>query len=245
MRPFSFLRSLLLLLSLPVAIGCYADEDEEAAEQNDYTPQKRQVVTGWSGGCMIHGGYGFSQSPDEMFRNGSISDDKSTIGDLPTRGVILGIGGMVRMHLFDHVHIGAEGSVSTIPLMRSGSQVRMGWGGALCDYYGTLGRVSPMIGMSIGGGSMQRLFVPATATVTDTVGLAYNASYTKTPFFYMDPYVGLEIRLTGYLALLLRVDYMLPFGKGKKGVSTETVKWSNFLAPNGPRLYIGFMFGNN
>lgn len=231
-----------LVLSVLFCFPVMAQDDPN--DDGSYSKQRTQVVTGWSGGMMIHAGYGFSKSPDELFRNGSIKDDISAIGDLPTRGAFVGIGGQGRIHLFDHIHLGAEGHMSLMPLMKSGSQVRSGWGGVLCDYYGTIGRVSPLIGMSVGGGSMQRIFVPNTETVNDTVGLTYNASYSKTSFFYLDPYVGLEIRVKPYMAILLRVDYMLPFGK-KNGLSSETVKWSNFLTPSGPRLYIGFLFGNN
>ncbi|MBQ7192281.1 MAG: hypothetical protein IJS00_05355 [Paludibacteraceae bacterium] len=235
---------LLMAVWLLCTVAAFAQEEDEYASEENYGKQERQIVTGWSGGISLHGGYGFASSPDEMFRNGSIKDEISTVGDLPTKGVLLGLGTEVRMHLIDHVHLGAEGYISAMPLMRSGSQVRMGWGGALCDFYGTIGRVSPLIGMGIGGGVTSRLFVPNTATVTDTVGLAYNASYTKTPFFYLDPYVGLEIKLTTMMALQLKVDYLLPFGKGKKGVS-NTVSWSNFLSPTGPRLHVALLFGNN
>ena len=70
----------------------------------------------------------------------------------------------------------------------------------------------------------------------------YNASYTKTPFFYLDPYIGMEVALKSHIALLIRIDYMLPFGKTSSKL-TENVKWSNFMSPSGPRLYVGVLFG--
>ena len=89
----------------------------------------------------------------------------------------------------------------------------------MCDFYATLGIVRPLVGLSIGGGSIKRLYVPedAEATVTGDNKMVYNASYTKTPFFYLDPYVGLEI-LLGKISLYFRVDYMLPFGKSDEGL---------------------------
>ena len=70
----------------------------------------------------------------------------------------------------------------------------------------------------------------------------FNASYTATPFFYIDPYVGLEVALKTHIALLIRIDYVLPFGKTNSNL-TDNVKWSNFMSPSGPRLYVGVMFG--
>ena len=141
--------------------------------------------------------------------------------------------------------------MSTMPLMRTGSNVRTGWGGALCDFYTDWGKVRPMIGMTVGGGTMKRLFVPV-----DTVGYVpvqtasgdttnYNSSYVKTPFFFMDPYVGLEINLNSHMAIMIRLDYMLPFGRTNSGLTKlgQDVKWSNFMTPSGPRLYVGVMFG--
>ena len=61
----------------------------------------------------------------------------------------------------------------------------------------------------------------------------------------MDPYVGLEIDLGNHMAILIRIDYMLPFGRTSSGLTNlgTDVKWSNFMTPSGPRLYIGMMFG--
>ena len=58
----------------------------------------------------------------------------------------------------------------------------------------------------------------------------------------MDPYIGMEISLADHMALLIRIDYMLPFGKTGSKLSQD-VKWSNFMTPSGPRLYLGLMFG--
>lgn len=192
---------------------------------------------------MIHGGYLFAQSPDELFRNGSLTADN--IKDLPRDGFAMGLGGTIRLHLIDHIHLGGEGHMSFMPLAASGTSIRTGWGGAMCDFYADLGIVRPLIGMTVGGGSTRRLYVPdeADQTVKGDNNMEYNASFTKTPFFLLDPYVGLEIAL-GKVSLLLRVDYMLPFGKGEKGLAHTDVSWSNFISPSGPRLYIGCLFGH-
>jgi len=205
--------------------------------------KKTRILTGFTGGMKLHAGYAFSAGPDELFHNGSLQN----ISDLPSDGVTLGLGGELRLHLFNHIHIGAEGGVSTMPLLNNGSSVRTGWGGVMCDYYGTIGkRVQLCIGATIGGGSSNRLYVPKSgAAVTDTDATIYNASYTQTPFFMLDPYVGMEITLTKRIGLLIKVDYMLPFGNGNTGITLETVRWSNFLSPSGPRIYLGVMFGKH
>jgi hypothetical protein len=137
-----------------------------------------------------------------------------------------------------------------MPLMHTGSNVRTAWGGALCDFYTNWGKTRPIIGMTIGGGAMRRLYVPDQAEVTqtnpaDSTSTIYNSSYVKTPFFFIDPYIGMEIGLGEHMALLIRIDYMLPFNIHSKGLAGigESVKWDHFITPSGPRLYVGIMFG--
>lgn len=201
----------------------------------------KKIFTGFSGGMMIHGGYAFSKTPNELFRNGSL--EYSDLSKLPRDGFTFGLGGTLRLHLLDHIHIGGEGQMSFMPLMSSGSSVRSGWGGAMCDFYATLGIIRPIVGMTVGGGSVKRVYVPEEAeTTTGGNGMVYNASYTKTPFFLLDPYIGMEVIL-GKINLLVRLDYALPFGKDNDSI-TPNVKWSNFITPSGPRLYVGFLFGH-
>lgn len=171
---------------------------------------------------------------------------------LPKSGLCYGLGGSLRAHLINHIHLGAEGFVSTMPLMHTGSNVRTGWGGVLCDFYANWGRVRPMVGVTVGGGAMKRLYVPDQAEVvqpssdpSDSTTTIYNSSYVKTPFFLLDPYVGMEISFGDHMALLIRIDYMLPFNIHNTGLSErgQIIKWDNFVSPSGPRLYIGVMFG--
>ncbi len=210
--------------------------------KNTKDKEQKNILTGFTGGMMIHGGYSFASSPDELFRNGSLTE--TNIKDLPRDGFTMGLGGTLRLHLIDHIHLGGEGHMSFMPLASSGTSIRTGWGGVMCDFYATLGIVRPLIGITVGGGSTRRLYVPdnEAQTVKGEDNAEYNASFTKTPYFLLDPYVGLEIAL-GKICLLIRADYMLPFGKGDKGLADTKVAWSNFLSPSGPRLYIGCLFG--
>lgn len=245
--------TIIVFALLPLCL--YAQEQKENAaapessqeEQKEKKPKKKasEVITGFTGGVLLHVGYLFSDDPRKVFSNSGLG----TAGYVPANGFCYGLGGMLRMHMLNHIHLGVEGVISTSPMMTTGSNVRTGWGGVSCDAYTDWGSVRPMIGLMIGGGSMSRLYVPATPQTnweTSEDKINYNASFAKTPFFLIDPYIGLEIGLKSQLALMLRIDYMLPFGRSTSNLVTSTadVNWSNFLTPHGPRLYIGLVFGN-
>ena len=238
-------RNILWIVLVLLPLGLVAQEQE--AEGKSEKRSASHVFTGFSGGMMLHAGYLFSDDPTKVFSNTGLGSYDYVKG-LPKSGFAYGFGGALRIHLINHIHLGAEGHVSHMPLMNTGSNVRTGWGGALCDFYTDWGKVRPMIGLGVGGGTMKRLYVPVDSlgyvpvgtTAGDTTN--YNASYIKTPFFYMDPYVGLEVDFGSHVALLIRIDYMLPFGRTNSRM-TENVKWSNFMTPSGPRLYVGVMFG--
>lgn len=230
---------ILVLVLLPLCL-CAQEQSGRAARTNG-------VYTGFSGGMMLHGGYLFADSPDKIFSNTGLGSYEYVKG-LPKDGFCYGLGGALRVHLLNHIHIGAEGFVSTMPLMKTGSNVRTGWGGVLLDAYMNWGRVRPLLGATIGGGTMKRLYVPKQSEGKDYANedeTKYNASYTKTPFFFVDPYIGTEIGLGNHMALLIRIDYMLPFGnfRSKLVDTTEPDDWKYFMSPSGPRLYIGIMFG--
>jgi len=200
---------------------------------------KKQVVTGFTGGMKVHLGYAFAQSPDELFRNSTLANTQ-----LRVNGIVVGLGGELRVHMLNHIHLGAEGGMSEMPLAKNGSNIRTAWGGVLCDYYFTIGKVQFLFGGTIGGGSSKRLYVPDNnETVMSENETAYNASYVKTPFFMVDPYVGVEIKLNKRMNLIFNLDYMLPFGANSGLKISDAVSWSNFLSPSGPRLYIGVLFG--
>ena len=230
----------LLSLGLTVQGQEITDIPAETAEKTS------KIFTGFSGGMMIHGGYLFSDDPAKVFSNSGLGSADYVKG-LPKAGFCYGLGGSLRAHLVNHVHLGAEGFVSTMPIMRTGSNIRTGWGGVLCDAYLNVGKFRPLLGFTIGGGTMKRLFVPdqdknVYYAVADSTN--YNASYTQTPFFFIDPYIGFEVDLDTHMALFVRLDYMLPFGKAKSELVEERTKaWSTFMTPSGPRIYIGIMFG--
>jgi len=245
-------KTILIIIAsalLPLSLTARAQEDADTPQEVKQTKKSRSssgIFTGFSGGMLLHGGYLFAKDPRYVFSNTGLGS-LDYVKNLPNDGFCMGLGGTLRVHLINHIHLGAEGFVSTMPLMKTGSNVRTGWGGAMCDFYTDWGKVRPLIGLTVGGGTMKRLFVPDQDPVSDpgatpNENTTYNASYTKTPFFLLDPYVGMEIGLTSHMALIIRIDYMLPFGTSKSKL-TPNVDWGNFMTPSGPRLYVGLMFG--
>ncbi len=237
-------KTLLILACLPLCLTAQGQTEQSNSEpqysstkSGSQPKQHKKVVTGFSGGMMIHIGYAFSSNPEQLFGNKSISEIVTEMSDLPSDGVTLGLGGMIRLHLLDHIHLGGEGHVSTMPLMKTGSNIRTGWGGALCDYYFHAGNTRPLLGLLVGGGKMRRLYVPEDPEEVIGDEVVLNSSYTTTSFFLLDPYVGIEIGL-GKISLLIKADYALPFS------SATEVNWSNFVSPSGPRLYVGVLFGH-
>lgn len=246
MRLFRFL---ILCCLCSFGIEALASPSNEEAQTTSHTDRKR-IISGFSIGLTAHAGYAFSSSPEELFRNLSISN-LPQIANLPKDGITMGVGAMIRLHLLDHLHLGLEGNFSHMPLMRNGSSLRNGWGGVLVNYYTEWGKVRPMIGASIGGGDVKRIYVPAEDVNAFAPGdstTIYNASHTSTPYFYIDPYIGIEFapKRLG-LGLIIKVDYMLPFGSKTTGTLgqeiKESIKWSNLMSPTGPRLYIGLVLG--
>lgn len=249
------MKKIILIAALAILpLFLQAQEQEVAAVQQQLGSARELVrksgagvFTGITGGMMLHIGYMFSDDPRKIFSNAGLGNEEY-VKNLPKDGCALGLGGTVRVHLLNHIHVGAEGGMSLIPF-RSNGNIRVGYGGALCDGYLTLGKTRPMIGLSLGGGVMKRLYIPENPYTyvpegtTDTT--VYNASYSQTPFFYLDPYIGLEIDLNSHMALLIRVDYMLPFGRTGSSLTdiVGNIKWNNFMTPTGPRLYVGLMFG--
>ena len=242
------MRKQLIILVLAILPLCQTAQGQEANASKE-KKSSGKVFTGFSGGMLLHGGYLFADDPTKVFSNTGLGSMEYVKG-LPKSGFAYGLGGLLRVHFINHIHLGAEGHVSTMPLMRTGSNVRTGWGGAFADFYANWGKTRPIVGLSLGGGTMKRLYVPEQDPV-ETPGespkdkTTYNSSYVKTPFFYMDPYVGLEIDLTNHIALMIRIDYMLPFGRTSSDLTKlgDDVTWSNFMKPSGPRLYVGVMFG--
>ena len=130
-------------------------------------------------------------------------------------GGTMGIGGAARVHLWNHLRIGGEGYVSTLPV----------W---MADAYWQCGKVFPFLGATIGGGAQRALYI-AEGSQTDWQEEP-RALFRRQTYFMLDPFIGIEVAVSAHMHLTLRADYVLP------------IQRTGLLAPHGPRIYIGMMF---
>lgn len=197
------------------------------AQTNDGT-EKKKVFQGFSGGMMVHTGYLFGRDANAP----QTADGRST----SPQGSTFGIGGVARVHLWKLLRVGFEGFVSSMPsgatdchdVLKNGSYVRIGCGGALVDCCWRLNKVWPYIGGTIGGGSMKGLYIldgDQNSWERDT-----NSTFHKQSFFYVAPFVGCDYCMTQKVHLTFRLDWMLAFHQRE------------LCMPTGPRIYLGFMF---
>ena len=187
-----------------------------------------KVYQGFSGGMMGHASYLFGVNNDAP---------KTHEGVLCSpQGGSFGLGGSLRVHLWNHLRVGGEGFVSTMnsgttdmkPILQDGSYIRTGWGGLVVDACWRKEKVWPYIGGSMGGGAMRSLYV-LEGSQDDWV--AEKETYLhKTPFMYVNPYVGIDWCMTQKVHMTFRMDWLLALSKG------------DLVMPTGPRLLVGFMF---
>ena len=174
--------------------------------------QEKKLIRGFDGGMMVHTGY--------------IKGSLDAIG-YEAKGMPMGIGGVIRLHIGNHIRIGSEGYVSTLGQRDNGSYLKYGWGGLLADAYWVAGRFQPYTGITLGGGAMTTLLMmeePASswAPINGT-------RYHRQGFMAVDPFIGCDFIVSGPMHLTLKVDYLCALSK------------SNLL-PDGPRIYFGFLF---
>lgn len=180
------------------------------------------VYQGFSGGMMVHGGYLGGTTPAPKCNE--------------WRGATTGIGGAARVNLWQHLRVGAEGFVSTMPsgmsnlsgTLANGSYLSSAWGGILADACWRREKVWPYVGATVGGGSLKSLYIyegnehdwqPETT-----------ALFNKQSFVFVDPFVGMDYCMTDKVHLTFRLDYLLAVHSGA------------IVQPTGPRFYLGFMF---
>ena len=180
---------------------------------------KKKVYRGYSGGMMLHVGGLF----DPTGNAGGIGSDFSAAG------FTKGIGGAIKIHLWDHFKIGTEGYVSTMGMKNDG-YLRTFWSGLLFEGYAQGKRVSPFGGVTLGGGGTTSYYM-FEGSSHDWEPEA-NAVFHKSPFFALDPYVGIEVAITKAFRLSFKLDWLLAIRKTGIGM------------PQGPRFYVGFFFGH-
>ena len=209
-------RNILVGLCVLISSALYANESSV------------KVYQGFSGGMMAHGGYLF----------GVNADAPNTVDGVvcSPQGGTFGLGGALRVHLWNHLRVGGEGFVSTMNsgttnmkhVLKEGSYIRTGFGGVAIDACWRKEKVWPYIGGSIGGGAMRSLYV---LEGSQDDWAAEDAAYLhKTPFMYVNPYVGLDWCMTKKVHMTFRIDWMVALHQG------------DMVKPTGPKLLVGFMF---
>ena len=174
--------------------------------------QEKKLLRGFDGGMMIHTGY--------------LQGNLEPIG-YDVKGMPIGVGGAIRLHLGNHFRIGGEGYISTLSQRGNGSYLKYGWGGLLADFYTVLGRFQPYAGLTLGGGAMTTLLMmenpsSAWASIDGTY-------FHRQGFMAIDPFIGCDIIVSKPMHLTLKVDYLCALSEPK-------------LLPHGPRVYFGFLF---
>ncbi len=172
-----------------------------------------QIITGYDGGMMVHSGYVAGEiAPLEQ----------------KTQGFTFGIGGVARLHLGKHFRVGGEGYISSLNLLSNKSFTKLGWGGALVDFYFTIKKCSPYIGVTFGGGSATSVIMKEGNT-RDWIA-EEQLVYNKQALMVIDPFIGAEYAIAPSMAVTVKIDFLLGFSS------------KELCVPRGPRLYLGMVF---
>ena len=175
--------------------------------------QEKKGLSGFDGGMMIHTGY-----------------LKGEIAPLnyQAKGMPLGIGGVIRLHLGQHIRIGSEGYVSTLHVEHNGSYSKIGWGGILVDGYWKFNKIMPYVGLTIGGGGITTCLMSQgnSNDWKEEEELVFN----KSALTIIDPYIGCDFIVSDAFHITLKCDYICQFLK------------KEIYLPHGSRFYLGFIF---
>lgn len=215
-QPVSPLPSKCKTLLLPVLL-CLLPCNMAAQD----TQQCKKVFQGYSGGMMLHAGWLGGTQASHPYN---------------PQGATIGIGGALRVNLWNHLRVGGEGDVSTMPsnlttannILQKGSYLRNGRGGVLVDACWRMEKIWPYIGMGMGGGAKRSLFIIDGSQ--DDWEKEPNTIFNKQTYFYVSPFAGFDYALTKAVHISFKLDCIVCIHKG------------NLLSPIGPRLYFGFMF---
>ncbi len=208
---------------------------EIQAKETDTIPEKKRhpmAFSGYQGGMMFHLGY--VQSKNFQF-NDLLGNPLENPYQL--KGMAYGIGGAIRVGFGKHLRVGMEGYVSTHKYGPNASSAKIGWGGLLLDSHWKIDKVTIFAGGVIGGGS----YTHSTLTNKENESSHdykddftienQDISFRKYPFLVIDPFFGVEYALTKRISAVAKIDYML-----------NATNWSDDYI-NGPRFFIGIMFG--
>jgi len=185
------------------------------ADAQEKKERGKMAYSGFSGGMMLHLGY--VQSGVFAFSNGET---------MQLKGLVFGLGGQARLHFGEHLRVGGEGYF-TEHKYKNGSYAKIGWGGVLADCAWQIGKFTPFVGGTFGGGSQQNL------TNFSKPKIDYELkelSYRKYGFMCAVPFAGVEYGISKRIHLVFKADYMFNLSN----------RQDDFIT--GPRFYFGFTF---
>lgn len=176
---------------------------------------------------------GYSQNHQEkklftggMYPNiGYISNDQDFAH---VDGITTGIGGKLAFYITNHFRFGTEGYATTYNYPDEKGFYKLGWGGAVIEYYTEITNFGFAAGATIGAGSIKDLYL-LDANTNDRE--PDEAIYEKQTFFVLAPNVSVEYILTEKIRFAIKTDYIIAPGRG---VEMMTAK--------GPKLYFGILF---
>jgi hypothetical protein len=174
---------------------------------------------------------GYSQERKEHFRGGMLLHAgylSNSAGQAEIDGLCTGIGGKMVFPVWKGIRIGAEGYVSNYNYKESTGFHKMGWGGVLAEYQFSNKKLTPVIGVSFGGGKIRDLY-PVSGSYVDNdpdVGI-----YKVYPSLIIAPQFSVEYSVSSHMNLVAKADYLLFPGND----------YPDFVA-KGPRLFVGFLF---
>jgi hypothetical protein len=172
-----------------------------------------------------------AQEHRELFRGGMFLHTGFVQNQLEfpaVSGMVTGIGGKITFRTGEHIRLGTEGYVSNYGYGENEGQYKLGWGGLLAEYQMNENRITPVLGITLGGGKIHDLYVTAGEyhdNLTDEAIYKVYASFVVTPHF------SLEMSLSDHINLVGKVDYVFYPG----------IKYSSYVA-KGPRVYFGVLF---
>lgn len=179
------------------------------------------AYSGYTGGMMLHLGY--VQSGNFTFTDPSSQFSET----MQLKGLAFGIGGQLRVCFGKHLRVGMEGYVTQYTY-RNNSYASVGWGGVLADCIWNIGKFSPFVGGTFGGGSQKNITnfsAPKNNYILDEI-----VSYRKYGFLCVVPFAGFEYALSKKVHLMFKVDYIFNVSNPQDDFAT------------GARFYFGFTF---
>lgn len=208
----------IIFVGLTLTFSVSASESEKNG--------KKMSFNGYSGGMMLHAGYGQS-------RNFTIYDEDDVLFNGKFQGAVYGIGGAMRVMFGNHLRVGMEGYASNSKYSKFGGYTSLGWGGLLLDSKWDVKKWTIFVGGAVGGGGYKFVFIPDYNKVDNNLKdfvIDDNVSYRSYPFVALVPFVGVEYAMTQRVHVVAKIDYLFSVSKNTNDFVT------------GPRLFLGFMF---